>query len=887
MLLSLSAVLGTALLQIASVQGLPTPPASMSGVRAVRAAAPVALDGALSEAVWASAQVVTSFQQRDPEEGAAPTQLTEVRVLYDDAALFIGARLFDSHPDSIIARLARRDNGVTSDAFLVFLDPYHDRRTGYYFGVNAAGSLYDGTLLNDDWDDDSWDGNWDAKVQRDSLGWSVEMRIPYSQLRFQQSDHYTWGINFKREIARHNETAYLVMVPRKESGFVSRFADLTGMEQVRPPRRLEILPYVTSKAEFLEHSANDPFNDGSSFGASAGADFKLGIGSNITLDATVNPDFGQVEVDPAVVNLSDVETFYPEKRPFFVEGSAIFNFGEGGANNNWGFNFPRPDLFYSRRIGRAPSGDLPSAAYADVPDGTTILGATKLSGKLGGAWNVGVLSAVTDREEARLENAGSVSSATIEPPTSYSVLRAQREFGQGRRSLGMIATGTVRALGDRTLQPQFNQDAFTGGVDGWTALDMNKKWVVTGLIAGTRVRGSTDRITALQQSSQHYFQRPDAGHVAVDSNATVLTGWMSRFALNKQSGNWQFNAALGSVSPGFDANDLGFQFRTDVINGHVVGGYAWTEPGKLFRRANVNLATFRSHDFDGNNTAAGLFGNFNGQLRNYYQVRLNGEWDPQTVNIRRTRGGPRMLNPAGGRIFTGISSDDRRSVVFEVSGGLGDFSGPFWEVGTGVEWKPATQISLSFEPSVERNLSTAEYVTTADDPGAMATFGRRYVFADLQQTTLSGSLRINWIFSPRLSLELYAQPLISSGNYRGYKELARPKSYDFNRYGQNGSTITPVTDSKGVVQEYTVDPTGAGTSSFTVPNLDFSFASLRGNAVLRWEYVTGSTLYLVWTQDRSDFEQDGDFRLGHSLRQLGQAHGNHIFAVKLSYWWHP
>ena len=362
---------------------------------------------------------------------------------------------------------------------------------------------------------------------------------------------------------------------------------------------------------------------------------------------------------------------------------------------------------------------------------------------------------------------------------------------------------------------------------------------------------------------------------------------MSRFALNKQSGNWQFNAALGSVSPGLDVNDVGFQFRTDVINGHVVGGYAWTQPGTLFRRANVNLATFRSYDFGGNNTAAGLFGNFNGQLRNYYRVHLNGEWNPQTVNTRRTRGGPRTLNLAGQRIFTEINSDDRRSVVFGVSGGVGGFSGTFWEVGSGIEWKPATQISLSFEPSLERNLNTSQYVTTADDPGATATFGRRYVFADLQQTTLSGSFRINWIFSPRLSLELYAQPLISSGNYRGYKELARPKSYDFNRYGQNGSTITPVTDSKGVVQEYTVDPTGAGTSTFAVPNLDFSFASLRGNAVLRWEYVTGSTLYLVWTQDRSDFEQDGDFRLGHSLRQLGQAHGNHIFAVKLSYWWHP
>ncbi|MEO8635127.1 MAG: DUF5916 domain-containing protein [Gemmatimonadales bacterium] len=887
MLLTLSAVFGTALLQIAAVQGLPTPPAGGAGVRAVRAAAPVTVDGALQDPAWATAQVVSGFRQRDPEEGAAPTEPTEVRVLYDDVALYVGARLFDAHPDSIIARLARRDNGVTSDAFVLFLDPYHDRRTGYFFGVNAAGSLFDGTLLNDDWDDDTWDGNWDAKVQRDSLGWSVEMRIPYSQLRFQQSEQYIWGINFKREIARRNETSYLVMVPRTESGFVSHFSDLTGMERVRPPRRLEVLPYVTSKAEFLEHAPNDPFNDGSRLGASAGADFKLGLGSNVTLDATVNPDFGQVEVDPAVVNLSDVETFYPEKRPFFVEGASIFDFGSGGANNNWGFNFPRPDLFYSRRIGRAPSGGLPDASYADVPSGTTILGATKLSGKLGGAWNFGVLSALTDREEARLDAPGGRFRTGVEPLTSYSVLRAQREFGQGRRSLGLIATSTVRSLGDPVLQPQFNRDAFSVGVDGWTFLDAKKMWVVTGLVAGTRVSGSTDRITALQESAQHYYQRPDASHISVDSNATTLTGWMSRFALNKQSGNWQFNAALGTISPGFDANDIGFQFRTDVINGHVVGGYAWTQPGKLFRNSNVNLATFRSYDFEGNKTWTGLFSNFNGQLRNYYQIHLNGSWNPQTINTRRTRGGPLTLNPAGQEIFGQINSDDRRSVVFGVSGGGGNFAGPYWNIGPSIEWKPATQISLSFEPSVEWQRSDAQYVSTVDDPSASRTFGHRYVFAELEQTTVSGSFRINWTFTPRLSLELYAQPLIASGNYRGYKELARPKSFAFDRYGLNGSTITPVTDPDGIVQEYTVDPTGSGTSTFAVPNLDFSFASLRGNAVLRWEYLTGSTLYLVWTQDRSDFAQDGDFRLGHSLSQLAQAHGNHIFAVKLSYWWHP
>jgi hypothetical protein len=882
---------GALLLQAASVPIPQTALAAPTGVQAVRLSAPITMDGDLHDPAWNQAQVFSGFTQRDPAEGAQPTERTEVRVVYDDEALYVGARLYDSAPDSIIARLARRDHFVTSDQFMVFLDPYFDHRTGFYFGVNAAGTLFDGTLFNDDWDDDTWDGIWDARVRRDSLGWSVEMRIPYSQLRFTQQERYRWGVNFKRTIARKNEQDYLAMVPRKENGFVSRFLTLDGMERVQPPRRLELLPYITSKAEFLDHARGDPFNDGSRLAANAGVDLKLGLGSSLTLDATVNPDFGQVEVDPAVVNLSDVETFYPEKRPFFVEGANTFDFGNGGANNNWSFNFPRPDLFYSRRIGRAPSGSVPSASYADVPDGTTILGATKLSGKLGGAWNVGLMSALTDRARARLAGPAGRFEATVEPRSSYNVLRAQREFGHGRHSIGVIATGTLRDLESPALRTEFNRDAYSGGVDGWTFLDHGKMWALTGLVSGTRVSGDRSRITDLQESSQHYFQRPDAGHVQVDSSATSLSGWMSRVALNKQRGNWQFNSAIGAISPGFDANDLGFQFRTDVINGHVVGGYRWTEPGRLFRRFNENLAAFRSYDFGGNRTWEGIYNSGGGQLRNFSYVNYFASYNPEVVNTRATRGGPRMLNPAGAEVGAGFDSDDRKPVVF---GAFVDFN----RYGQGsqnslslapyAEWKPASAISVRFEPSIEWDRTGAQYVSTVDDPLATATFGRRYVFAQLRQTTVSSSIRLNWTFSPKLSLELYAQPLIASGDYHGYKELARGRSYDFNVYGSGGSTITPVVDAKGTTTDYTVDPDGTGpAATFTVPNLDFTFASLRGNAVLRWEYLPGSTLFLVWTQDRSASSPDGQFRFAKSLSDLANARGNHIFAVKISYWWHP
>ncbi len=887
----LSAVLSTALLQIASTSVDPAVFASPRQVHAVRAAAGIVVDGDLSDAAWKEAEPFNHFTQRDPTEGASPTQRTEVRVLYSDEALYVGARLWDTAPDSVVARLARRDAQVTSDRFAVYLDPYHDKRTGFYFGVSAAGTQYDGTLKNDDWDDDTWDGIWDAKVHRDPEGWTVEMRIPYSQLRFRAGDRQVWGVNFSREISRNNERDYLAYTPKGSSGFVSRFAELSGLDQLRPPKRLEFTPYVTSKAEFLQHAPGDPFNDGSRFRGSAGLDAKLGLGSNLTLDATVNPDFGQVEVDPAVVNLTDQETFYPEKRPFFVEGADIFDYGFGGANNYWGFNWPGPDFFYSRRIGRPPQGGVPGAQYVDLPQGTTILGAAKLSGKIGHDLSFGALSALTDREHARLQLPTGRSSVEIEPLTSYNVLRARRDFAEGRQSIGVIATGTFRDLRGPALRDQLSGEALSLGVDGWTFLDASRVWVLTGWAGGSRVSGSRTRISALQQSSVHYYQRPDASDVRLDPTATSLSGYAGRLSLNKQRGDWLVNAAFGVISPGFETNDLGFLSRTDVINSHAVVSRRWSTPGRLFRFARINTGAFRVYDFGGLRTGEGYMLSGGVEFHNYHSTQVFLSYNPDRFNTRRTRGGPVMVSPAGWGGELSYSTDDRKAVIGEVSlshstSGRGDDN--TWGGSVGLTWKPAAAVSVKFGPEYERSRMGAQYVGTFADSFATSTFGNRYVFAYLDQTTLSANLRVNWTFSPTLSLELYAQPLLSSGGYRGFKEVARPRSYDFNRYGAGGSTLTANRDASGRVVDYTVDPDGAGAASpFSIGNPDFSFASLRGNAVLRWEYRPGSTFYLVWTQDRSDQSGDGDFEFGRSLRRLGQAKGNHVVAVKFSYWWHP
>jgi hypothetical protein len=844
----------------------------------------IVLDGVLSEPGWSTARPASDFTQREPNEGADATERTEVRVLYDDDALYVGARLYDRSPDSVMAQLARRDRIVSADRFLVFLDSYRDRRTGFFFGINAAGTLYDGIMYNDDWDSDTWDGVWQGSAARDSLGWSAELRIPYSQLRFQRQKSHRWGINFKREIARRNERSYLVCTPSNGSGFVSRFVDLVGLEDFTPPARLEVLPYITTRAEYLSHEAADPFNDGSRLGAGMGGDLKLGIGSNLTLDGTVNPDFGQVEVDPAVVNLSDVETFFEERRPFFVEGASIFEFGYGGANDNWGFNWANPSFLYSRRIGRSPQAELPDDYdYSSVPAGSNILGAAKLSGKVG-SWSLGTLSAITSRERARFSLGEQRWQQEVEPLTYYGVYRAQKEIGSGRHGLGLVSTLTARSFEEARLRDELSSSAFALGVDGWTTLDRNGVWVVSGWTGLSRVAGNAERMQGLRESSVHYFQRPDADYLGVDSGSTSLAGYAGRVSLNKQKGNWMFNSALGVVDPGFEVNDLGFQFRGDQINSHLMFGHKWTRPSRLFRSWRLNMAGFRSYNFGGDVTWTGLFLTGLYELRNFSTGRWFVAYNPKTLSDRRTRGGPLMVNQPGVEWDFQLESDPNKRWIYN-AGLHGSHYRRDWEQSwtawAGLEWKPGARLSLRVEPQIERTGTSAQYVDTFDDPAATNTFGHRYVFADLHQTTVSASVRLNWIFTPRLSLEVYAQPLLSSGHYTRFKELARARSYDFNAYPDPAPTADP--------DRIILDPDGAGgpAASQEIDDPNFSLASLRGNAVLRWEYAAGSTLFLVWTQNRSDTETIGTFRTGRAIDRLFGASADNIFLVKVSYWWNP
>jgi uncharacterized protein DUF5916/cellulose/xylan binding protein with CBM9 domain len=821
-------------------------------VRAVRVSDAPRIDGRLDDAAWRDAPVAADFVQRDPDEGKPATERTEIRVVFDASNIYVAARLHDREPNAIVRRLSRRDDDADADRVTIYLDPHHDHVTGARFTVTAAGSLSDAVLFNDTFDDGSWDAVWDAAVSIDEQGWSAEMRIPFSQLRFPSADRDAWGINAQRIIQRRNEEDWLQPTPKKENGLVSRMAHLTGITGIAAPRQFEMLPYMMSRGEFIAPAAaGDPFNDGRRAFAGAGIDVKYGLTSDFTLSAAINPDFGQVEVDPAVVNLTAFETFFQERRPFFIEGAQIFgNFGRSGANSFWGFNNWEPTIFYSRRIGRAPQGSA-SAPFVDRPSASSILGAAKLTGKTRGGWNIGLLDAIAGREYACLSGVER-SRIEIEPLTHYVVGRAQRE--KGRTGYGILATWVDRDLRDGDLRDTLAGRALVLGGDGHVFLDSRRDWVINGNLAGSRVTGSTAAIRRLQESPQRYYQRPDAPRL--DPGATSLGGWTGRLTLNRNSGQWIANASLWGVSPGFESGDLGFTTRTGVHGAHVVGLWRKPDPDRFSRYRQLWAAKFWSWNSRRELQADGLFAAGSITFRNYWSFNAHAGLFAGVLDDWQTRGGPTMRSPGGYMVFARLETDSRKRVVLSGGGGVanGRYGGYSHDASFSVEVKPAAAIRISFGPEFNRSHTPAQYVASEPDAAAVPTFGTRYVFSNLDQTTLSMSTRATWVISPRMSFQLYSQPLLATGDYWNFKALALPRTFDFNPLADFGD------------------------------NPDFNFKSLKVNAVFRWEWRLGSTLYLVWTEQRQDFANPGRFSFGRDTRSLFAARPDDVLMLKVSYW---
>jgi hypothetical protein len=748
--------------------------------------------------------------------------------------------------------------------------------------VGAGGYIFDAVMFNDGWHDNSWDAVWLSESRVTENGWNAELRIPFSQLNFTPKAEQVWGVNVVRNCKRLQSTDYLFHRARNESGHISRYPDLVGIEGIEPSANREARIHGVSKGEFLQARDGNPFNDGSEYGYDVGGNLKWGLTSNLTLNATINPDFGQVEVDPAVVNLSDFETFFPEKRPFFVQDANVFQFGRDGTNNNWNFNWMDPMLFYSRRVGRSPQlGMDGDADYAESPNGTTILGAAKLTGKVGNL-SIGGLSALTAREHHEMAMGEDRSKELAEPLTSYNLIRATHSSSDARRAFGLMFTGTERDLSDEKSRETLTRGAYSGGVDGWTYLDRDEKWAMRGYAAGSWITGDAGAIDRKQRSSQRYMHRPDADHLDYDPNRTSLGGWSSRVMLNKQKGDYMLNTALGATSPGFEINDLGFQSRADVVNTHLAFGRSWNEPRGIVRGRNANVSTYWTWDFDGTRTGGGIGASGWTQFTNYWSVNGGVFYNPERNSNTITRGGPIMRLPVNREFNLGFSSDSRKSWRASAHGGASwggtDESSAWGNVDFSI--KPSSALSLSVSPGYSWDHTTSQYVTRVHDDAVTATFGNRYVFSDLEYTEVSVSMRVDWSFSQWLTLQTYVQPLVAVGDYRGFKEFAEPGSFTFDDYGQAGDSSI---EYNGETGDYAVTPADGG-EAFTLSDPDFNFKSLRLNMVLRWEYRPGSTFFLAWTRNGTSFENPGDFNLRTDIGNLVDAPGDDVVLLKVSRW---
>jgi hypothetical protein len=847
----------------------------------------VHVDGRLDEAAWAAAEPATDFTQAYPNPGAAATQRTEVRVLVGPDALYVGARMLDTHPDSIAALLTRRDvTGNYSDRVTVMVDSRFDRRTAFTFGVNPRGVKTDSYLSDDTREDATWDAVWDVATSVDSAGWTAEFRIPFSQLRFAPgvAGERVWGVGIMRDIARRDERDTWSPWTRNSPGLVSSLGELRGLESVRTPARLEIVPYTSARVQRTLGDAGDPFYRHNEVGSSAGADIQYGLPGGLILTGTVNPDFGQVEVDPAVVNLTAFETFFPERRPFFVEGSDVFRFGNLVARNT----YSAPQYFYSRRVGRTPQGRITASGvqFSDVPDQTTILGAAKVSGKTAGGWSVGLLDALTGRERAHyLTTAGVEGDTPVEPLTNYLVGRLRKDLNQGRTVVGGILTAVNRDLSDSVFTPALRGSAYVAGLDAQHSWG-GREWTVSGFLAGSRIQGSPAVIALAQRSSARYFQRPDVDYVTFDPTRTSLGGRVGGVAL-AHSGFWDGSIAYQEISPGFESNDLGFQGNADRRSLSTYLGRRMNRPAGPFRSRSWYLYDTQAWNFGGSNVYSELGASATGALRNFWAVTLSGGYTPRFSSDRLTRGGPLAAIPSGWNVSTVVNSDRRKPFSAAWTGSYAyDTGNEFsWSLGTILTWRPSTSLQLSVGPELDRGRNTSQFITSRGDTLATETFNRRYVFADVLQSTLSVVTRVNWTFTPNLSLELYAQPFVSSGDFSNYKEFLRPGSYSFGSYGNGYGTLQPAANGNGFV----VDPDGAGpASAFTVGDRsgqrDFTLRSLRGNAVLRWEYRPGSTLFFVWQQNRSGDLLRGNLDFGRDFSGIFNEPAENVFLIKATYW---
>ncbi len=832
------------------------------------------IDGLVDDPAWQSVEWQNNFTQREPYEGRQPSEQTEFKVLYTDFAIYIAVRAWDSSPDSIVSRLSRRDSG-DGDAIGVEFDSYFDQKTAFSFIVFSSGVKYDKLITSDgESEDNSWDAIWDAKTSIDDKGWIAEIEIPLNQLRFNNNNEQVWGFQVGRFIHRKAELSLWQPVPRDAPGWVHQFGLLKGIAGIKPKRQIEVAPYIVAQTEKFEAEEGNPFATGKRNRFSGGVDAKVGLTNDITLDLTVFPDFGQVEADPSEVNLTAFETYFPEKRPFFVEGRNLFSFqlslGDGDHSSE--------NLFYSRRIGRRPSGDpdLTDNEFSSIPENTTILAAAKVTGKNKNGLSFGLMEALTNKMMAKIGENGSRRTEAVEPMTNYFVGGVTQDYNGSNTRVGALFTSTNRIINDNQLN-FLHSNAFTGGVNflhQWK----NKSYQFSFKGYASYVDGSTESIVRTQRAPARYFQRTDATHVSVDSSRTSLTGHGGIVSIGKfGDGHWRFMGFVAWKSPELELNDMGYVRGVDDIFQVLWAGYRYWEPFSIFREININFNQWTGHNFAGESTYAGGNINVNTQLKNYWYFGFGVGPNGKGLSASALRGGPALISDGSLNIWARLSTDNRKNVVAEATfSGSESVSMSQQYYSVGLTYRPSKALMLSLNPSYNVSNRVLQYVENVEWGSNIS-----YINASLAQQLYTLQLRVNYSITPDLSIQYYGRPFFAKGNYSSFKRITNPRAKELNdRFSLfTSEQITYNSDD----EVYSIDENGDGTTDYQLDNPNFNFRSFQSNLVVRWEYRPGSTLFLVWSQGRESFENDYRQNLEYSAKDLLDAYPHNIFLVKLAY----
>lgn len=834
------------------------------------------VDGKLNEGIWQLGEWQGQFVQREPEENQAPTGQTQFQILYDARHLYIGIQCLDPNPKAINSRKSARD-GLEGDWIQVLFDSYHDQRSAFSFTLTAAGDKGDRTLAMDGQEEDpSWNPTWDGKSQIDSLGWTAEIKIPLNQLRFSDQEMQVWGFQMVRRIFRKAELSVWQRVPLDAPTWVGAFGELHDL-QPRLQRQVELQPFITSALKTQGGQQIHPNGAPVAHTFSAGLDGKIGITNHVTLDFTVNPDFGQVEADPAAIALDGFQLFFEERRPFFIENKQLFNYQF--SNPQMGGTFSSDNLFYSRRIGRNPQGSVQTkpGEYSKVPDNTTILGALKLSGKTQKGLSFGVMESLTSNEYAAISHGEENRRVRVEPLTNYFVARVQQDFNNRNSYIGGILTSTHR---DLSSDFQFlHRSAVTGGLDfrhQWN----ERNWYLQGSLVMSQVQGSQAALYRTQTSIAHLFQRPDAQHLQLDSTRTSLSGTGGDIRLGKAGkGHFTLETGLTWRSPGLELNDLGFMRNADEIQDYLRVSYRSLQPFGAFRQGSIVYQHWLILDFAGQLNYIDWDVEFNGTFQNNWSATFGLFSQPHIYSKALLMGGPRVFLPDQYGAWWALGSDPRKKLFFGLNGWTktgGEGSYKLLDSGLQLTYQPIDQFSASLQPRFTLIRGRLQYTDQAVYQNST-----RYILSELNQNTFSLALRLNYTFHADLSLQYYGEAFLTKGQYENFNYLLDPLAK--NRTEQLHFFPDEQIQGTPAGQNYVVDENLDQQVDYSFRNPDFSFAQFRSNLVLRYEYLPGSTLFFVWAQGANSYEQISFAerrRFGQEI--FGLSFGN-TFLVKTTY----